>query len=829
MKRDQRRIGHGRGSTQKGCWQAVAPDGNAPSVLAIGLESLSWREGGLNRYFSKLVGALGELGTPIVGLAMGDGQGGDEQRLVEIVSSPSASMLTRVRALSAAANRHADADIVDAHFALSALPLLFGRLRRRPLVVHFQGPWADESAVAGQGRLKCGLKRRLEHAIYRRANAFVVLSRSFRRVLVERYDVSPWAVHVMPPGVDTETFALGDQSEARTALGLPHDALVVLSVRRLVPRMGLDVLLEAWEQVVNSSTQQAILCIVGAGRERSDLEALTRDLGIADVVRFAGRVDDSELVQYYQAADISIVPSIALEGYGLVVLESLAVGTPVVASAIDGLSEALDGLAPDLLVSPGRSAPIAERLQGAMTGAVPLPTADACRRHAEGFSWSEVARRHLELYRRLVAQASNTATLEPRKLRVVVLGHSAQLSGGELAIQRTIAAMTDVEVHVILAEDGPLVPLLERAGASVEVLPMDDRSRNLRKDRVQPGKFSMVTWLQSAIYVLRLARRLARVHPDLVHTNTLKAALYGGMAARLAGIPCVWHIRDRIAPDYLPSFAVNLVRVTAKLLPTAIIANSEATLETVAPSRAFRNRAGYGHEAVVIPSPVLLSPARPALKRSSAGFRVAMVGRLAPWKGQNIFLQAFAKAFPDGEEVAVLVGSALFGEDGYERQLRELVRDLGIAERVEFRGFRSDVVEELSCVDALVHASIIPEPFGQVILDGMAAGLPVVAARAGGPMEILTDGKTGLLYPPGDVDALASLLRRLADDVELRSRLGAQARKVVVMYSPERVAEQILDVYEQVVRRGISKHNGNGTVVVRDTKRQIMSPLRTTR
>jgi glycosyltransferase involved in cell wall biosynthesis len=191
-------------------------------------------------------------------------------------------------------------------------------------------------------------------------------------------------------------------------------------------------------------------------------------------------------------------------------------------------------------------------------------------------------------------------------------------------------------------------------------------------------------------------------------------------------------------------------------------------------------------------------------------------------------LQAFAKAFPDGDEVAVLVGSALFGEDGYERQLRELVRSLGIAERVEFRGFRSDVFEELSCVDALVHASIIPEPFGQVILDGMAAGLPVVAARAGGPMEILTDGKTGLLYPPGDVDALASLLRRLADDVELRSRLGAQARKVVVMYSPERVAEQIVDVYEQVLRRGISKHNGNGTVVVRDTKRQIMSPLRTT-
>jgi len=812
MTSDRRRRDPSEGSTRRASLSraGLAFKGKAPSVLAIGLESVSSRDGGLNRYFSQLVAALGKLGVPIVGLALGDGQAGNANDLVEIISSPSASRSTRLRALSAAANRHADADIVDAHFALSVVPLFFGRLRRRPLVVHFHGPWADESVLAGQGRLKCALKRRLEQVVYRRADAFVVLSRAFRRVLVERYGVSPWDVHVVPPGVDPETFAPGDRSEARAALGLPHDAAVALSVRRLMPRMGLDVLLEAWVKVVHSSKQQAILCIVGVGPERSDLEALAGELGIADVVRFAGRVDDNELVRHYQAADVSIVPSVALEGYGLVVPESLAAGTPVVASAVDGLSEALDGLAPDLLVPPGNAAALAERLQAAITGAVPLPSADACRRHAESFSWTEVARRHLELYRLLVTRA------ETRTLRVVVLGHTAQLSGGELAIQRAMAAMTDVEMHVILAEDGPLVRLLERAGASVEVLPMGDSLRNLRKDRVRPGGFPVVASVQSAAYVLRLARRLARLHPDLVHTNTLKAALYGGMAARLAGIPCVWHVRDRIAPDYLPSSAVNLVRLAARLLPSAIIANSQATLLTLTASRGPRNGVAYdaidpdtsnrGRATVVIPSPVLPPPAKPEpWSRPSTDFRVAMVGRLTPWKGQNIFLQAFAKAFPDGEEVAVLVGSALFGEDEYERQLRELVCDLGIEERVEFRGFRSEVFEELSNVDALVHASIIPEPFGQVILEGMAAGLPVLAVRAGGPAEILVEGETGLLYPPGDVDALASLLKRLADDAELRCRLGARAREAVEMYSPERVADQIVDVYEQVLQRAIPK------------------------
>ena len=430
-----------------------------------------------------------------------------------------------------------------------------------------------------------------------------------------------------------------------------------------------------------------------------------------------------------------------------------------------------------------------------------------------------LSRTRIALSRHLVRRVSNAPTLETRTVRVVILGHTAQLSGGELAIQRTIAAMTDIEIHAILAEDGPLVPLLEGAGASIEILPMGNSSRDLRKDRVRPGKLPVVAWVQSASYVFRLARRLAQLHPDLVHTNTLKAALYGGTAARLAGIPCVWHVRDRIAPDYLPSSAVRLVCLGARVLPSAIIANSLATLQTLAASGGLRTAVTAGATnpetsirrpvMAVIPSPVLppRAPSQPS-SRSTAAFRVAMVGRLAPWKGQGIFLQAFAKAFPDGDEVAVLVGSALFGEDEYECHLHELVRDLGIEERVDFRGFRSDVFKELSRVDALIHASIIPEPFGQVILEGMAAGLPVLAVRAGGPAEILVEGETGLLYPSGDVGALAGLLRQLGDDVELRSRLGAQAREAVTVYSPERVAEQIVDVYERVLRRAIPRQSG---------------------
>ena len=147
-----------------------------------------------------------------------------------------------------------------------------------------------------------------------------------------------------------------------------------------------------------------------------------------------------------------------------------------------------------------------------------------------------------------------------RKIRVVYVGHVAQLSGGEIALARLIDALDYVDAHVILAEHGPLVARLQASGVSVEVLPMRERTRDLRKDRVGSGVPPVSAFLDTAHYVFRLARRLRAIRPDLVHTNTLKAGVYGSIAARLAGVPVVWHVRDRIAPDYLTRPAVLVLR-----------------------------------------------------------------------------------------------------------------------------------------------------------------------------------------------------------------------------------------------------------------------------
>lgn len=378
------------------------------------------------------------------------------------------------------------------------------------------------------------------------------------------------------------------------------------------------------------------------------------------------------------------------------------------------------------------------------------------------------------------------------RLQVVYLDHCARLSGAELALLRLLPALrSEVDPHVILAEGGPLVARLRTAGISCEVLPMAEAARGLPRARMASMRPPVAGLVHTARYTAVLAGRLRRLRPDLVHTNSLKAGIYGCVAARLAGVPAVWHVRERIADDYLPPSAVRLVRTLVRRLPRAVVANSRGTMANVSPPQ---------RATAVIASPVDVhgvERSRPA----GSPVRVGMVGRLAPLKGQHLFLQAFARAFPQGEEQAVIVGSALFGEEGYEEELRSQVAALGLEDRVELAGFREDIAEELASMDVLVHASLIPEAFGQVVVEGMAAGLAVVATAAGGPAEVIVDGRDGLLYPMGDVDALAATLRRVAADGDLRARLGLLARRRALEFSPGAIAPQMVALYEAALGR----------------------------
>lgn len=186
----------------------------------------------------------------------------------------------------------------------------------------------------------------------------------------------------------------------------------------------------------------------------------------------------------------------------------------------------------------------------------------------------------------------------------------------------------------------------------------------------------------------------------------------GSPASQWSGTSATGSVRTTCR---LPPAAVRLVRALGRWVPAGVIANSQSTLDTLGP--------------LPCPTAVVPSPVDPALldryhpPRGDRPFTVAMVGRLAPWKGQRVFLEAFAKAFPGGMERALVVGGALFGEGDYERELFALTAQLGLTDRVEFTGNVDDVAAQLDRADVLVHASVIPEPFGLVVVvvDGCRA------------------------------------------------------------------------------------------------------------
>ena len=149
--------------------------------------------------------------------------------------------------------------------------------------------------------------------------------------------------------------------------------------------------------------------------------------------------------------------------------------------------------------------------------------------------------------------------------------------------------------------------------------------------------------------------------------------------------------------------------------------------------------------------------------------------------------------------VLVLVGDTAREDAGYRQHLDTLVRDLGLEKRVVVTGYRSDVADCVNALDVMIHASTDPEPFGRVLLEGMALRKPLVASRGGAVPEIVVDGETGLLFEPGDADDLARALGELVGDPDRRARMGeAGYRRLIDEFGLDRNVERTQNLYRSL-------------------------------
>ncbi len=323
-----------------------------------------------------------------------------------------------------------------------------------------------------------------------------------------------------------------------------------------------------------------------------------------------------------------------------------------------------------------------------------------------------------------------------------------------------------------------------------------ERKRDELKTGARVGSRDVIAFWR---HVWRLYRAMRRERSALVHTNTLKTHLLAGAASRMARRPLVWHLRD-ILHEGKP---LNWLLEAARRFRPTIIAISKAVEQSLC---------GADVDVRVIYNGTDLSSFRPDLNREQmrtslglapSDIAVVIVGRLTPWKGHRELLRAFASAAKQHPGLRLLVvGEVAFWEDTYETELKQMAGDLQIAGGVQWLGFRDDVPELLGASDIFALPSV-DEPFGRAIVEAMAGERPVVGTRSGGVPEIVVEGETGLLVPPGDDRELATALSRLAESEGLRRRMGKAGReRAMRLFDVDQTAARVQELYEEMLSGG---------------------------
>lgn len=361
------------------------------------------RGGGLERYQHAICEHLSNSGINVAAWVQSAVDVGPQRYPVTSYASPSDSRRNKLQRLGALASRELPRNelLFVSHHASVAVRIL-RYLREVPHVVHFQGPWADEARFEGAPLWKTLLQKRAEKCTYSRADLIITLSNAFKDLVVARYKVKPERVMVVPAGINCVDADIPmTKLQARESLGWPQDRPIILAVRRLVKRVGLDVLLQSIHMLVsgNSKLSDVLVLIGGSGPMEKELKSQIEFLGLKRHVRLLGFIPEQSLRAAYKAADFTIVPTQCLEGFGLVTLESLAVGTPCIVTPVGSLPEVLGGFCPDLITQSSEPAQITESLRMILSGVLHIPSSAECQFYVrQKYDWSIIGPKVLSAY-----------------------------------------------------------------------------------------------------------------------------------------------------------------------------------------------------------------------------------------------------------------------------------------------------------------------------------------------------------------------------------------------------------------------------------------------
>lgn len=399
--------------------------------------------------------------------------------------------------------------------------------------------------------------------------------------------------------------------------------------------------------------------------------------------------------------------------------------------------------------------------------------------------------------------------------------HTAEVSGSEHSLLCLLASLSQsaartakglttpwegATLSLACPADGPLPERARELGVSVlEVMPF-----TAGFTRHPLGLLSnLALALREAAH---LAALIQRTRPTLIHANSVRAGIVAcvGRILYLHRAPVMVHVRDCVPHNAIGRGIRLLVHAGA----VRIIANSQYVARHFALTPAMLAKTRIVHNGVDLSQfdPNGLDAAhllalRVALGVPAGAPALAVVGQITPWKGQEEAVRALALVIRRHPAARLLVvgglkftqGSARYDNRAYADRLRSLAQELGLEQHVLFAGERSDIPTIMALCDAVLVPSW-EEPFGRTVIEGMAMARPVIATTIGGPAEIITHGRNGLLVPPRDTEALAAAILRVLDDPVEARQLGRRARTHAERhFSAEAHATAILGVYAEVL------------------------------
>ncbi|OFW88906.1 MAG: hypothetical protein A3B66_06935 [Alphaproteobacteria bacterium RIFCSPHIGHO2_02_FULL_46_13] len=351
-----------------------------------------------------------------------------------------------------------------------------------------------------------------------------------------------------------------------------------------------------------------------------------------------------------------------------------------------------------------------------------------------------------------------------QKPNILFLTHVGQPGGAEFVMLRLCNAVRD-QCSVLHFMHGPLEGILKTHQISSSVLSMPDNLSGLRRS----GGWRTLVKLIPA--VMSMAGDLAKKQKsaDIIVCMSQKSFILGALANLISRKQLIWFMNDLVSPEHFSKALIFVMTKVFARFADKIVVNSKASYD------AWILNGGDADKTVIVYPGSDVADIEQQINNTSrvAAYRqqfggdnapvIGMFGRISHWKGQDVFIKALSRL----QNVrGVIVGEAYFDEDKYFQELKDLMAQNNLNDKITFTGHLHDVPTAMAACDVVVHASTHAEPFGLVIVEAILSNKPVIASNAGGAQEIIINEETGFLTPIGDDAALAKAIQTYLDDPE---------------------------------------------------------------